>query len=500
MVAVVVLSVAVYAAFTRRYFLPNTLQPLRGHIGTLNKFRLDAMAWHAFGGLALHVAYIVGALMIWRAAPSRRLVALVWGGAVVAGLVLVAIFPVTSTDIFDYLFRGRMAAAYGANPYIAVPNLFKQDPLFATVGWPNAPSAYGPLWEILSRSMAALGGATLLPNVWLHKALAFATYLACGGVIWWLTAPQGRRVQLVASFVWLWSPLTLWEIVAAGHNDGLLILSVLLAVWAAERRRILTAVVILTVGTLLKFLPILLLPLVVVYGMRQHPTWRARLYLGTASVAIFVVLTVAAYAPYWEGPATLRNIAVRENFVTAAPWAAVSYGLRQAGPLDAINDLLVRFNLPHPANREDIIKGVSRVASTFLGIGILWQLWQIVRHRRSFYLATWSLLLWYLVLGSQWFQPWYVLWLLALLALHPERRAWGWLTAWALAGQTSYLLQFFVQPLLQRSDKALTGQHPLIQLAYCGLIFGPPLLVWSITAWNGRSRSDVEAHPTPQPA
>ncbi|MBA3944721.1 MAG: polyprenol phosphomannose-dependent alpha 1,6 mannosyltransferase MptB [Herpetosiphonaceae bacterium] len=471
---------AVYAALTWRYPLTTLLPIYRSNIGSVTKQPWIAVANLSLAGVTLYGLYLAGVLLCWRVEPTRRMVMLVWSGAILAALLLVAIYPVTSTDIFDYLFRGRIGAFYGKNPYLAVPSQFKQDPLAATVGWPNAPSAYGPLWETMSQGIAHLAGASLKVNVLLHKAVAVLTYLGCGLAIWVISRPSGRRAQLIGSFLWLWSPLALWEIVGAGHNDGLLLLAVLLGVWAAEQRRTFLAVVALTIGTLLKFLPILLLPLVVVYGMRSAHTWRSRSWIFVVSLLIFSGLTVVAYQPYWAGMRTFQNITVRENFVTTAPLAVASYWLRQAAPLKWINDLLVTLHLPHPAEVNDVVKSVSRTGSGLLGLGLLWQLWQIWRHGRGIWRASFGLLLWYLTFGSQWFEPWYVLWLIGLLALRPDRRTWSWLTAWSLGGQSSYLLQYFIQPQLSKQFGANWGaQSVKAQALFCLIIFVPPLVVWT---------------------
>ncbi|GAC1649296.1 MAG: polyprenol phosphomannose-dependent alpha 1,6 mannosyltransferase MptB [Herpetosiphon sp.] len=487
LLAVVALSLGLYGLLLQHYALLPLLPHYRSSIGSVDQNWATSTLWLAFVGTLLYAAYGIGIRVCWRILPTRRAFLVVWVGGVLAAVLLAFVYPVTSTDIFDYLFRGRLAAAYGGNPYVDLPNQYQADPLFSTLGWPNAPSAYGPLWELMSRSMAALAGASLLGNVALHKVLAVATYLACGATIYAMTKQAGRRAQLIGSFLWLWSPLTLWEIMAAGHNDGLLLLSVLLAVWAAERQSFRWAVLALTAGTLFKFLPIILLPLVVVYGMRRQRSWQKRIRLGVEAVLIFAVCTLLAYAPYWTGLRTLDNIRVREGFVTSAPLAVVSYWLRDVAPLALINRLLLVFHLPHPANGDDVIAAISRTATGFLFLGLLWQLFHVWRHWRPIWLAFFGLLLWYLVLGSQWFQPWYVLWLLGLIALRPEGRAVATITVWSLAGQSSYLLQYLLQPQLEtRYGERWGGQGVRIQALYCLIIFLPPLVAGTWMLWAGR--------------
>jgi hypothetical protein len=404
-------------------------------------------------------------LIAWRrSSDAAWLLRLAWGYALVAGTLLVLLWPINSTDLFDYIFRGRMGSHYGVNPYTVLPNRYKSDPLFKYLGWPNAPSAYGPLWELISARMAAVGDLSVWRNLLLHKAFALATFLLCGLLIARIAGEMDARARAVGSMLWLWSPLGLYEIVGMGHNDGLLILSILLAIWATEYGRHRWAAVALVVGALFKYLPLVLLPLVVVHGMRQRETWPARLRLALEIGLIALLLIVVAYWPYWEGLKTLANITVREKFLNAAPLAIVTHTLSQWWHVDIVRPI------------------ISRVGSALLGVGLLWQMWQIWRAGRGLRAASFGLFTWYLIIASQWFQPWYILWLLALLALRPSRATFGWVETWAISAQASYLIQFFILRWIGWPGNQLPAQR-----LYLLLIFVPPLVVWTIQRWRGRS-------------
>ncbi len=447
----------VYAALVLRYPLETYIAVPRANIGSLDGRNPRSAFLLASAGLLLHALYVGAVLLCWWWRPSLKLSSLVWGYALAAGTVLTLIWPVTSTDVFDYIFRGRMASHFGVNPYTTLPNRFKSDPLFTYIGWPNAPSAYGPLWELMSARMAALGGTSVWRNVLLHKALALITFLLCGWVINRIVRERSTHEQLLASMIWLWSPLALWEIPAVGHNDGLLVLSLLLAVWAIMRDSYRWATIALVVGALFKFLPAIMLPLIAAYVLRSRTTWPARIGALVEMGVITVTLVVLAYLPYWEGRHTLTNIALREKFLNAAPLAVVTHALSQWYSVDVVRPM------------------VSRVGSALLATGILWQMWRIWRHGREMRTAFFGLLTWYLVIASQWFQPWYVLWLLALLALRPSRSTFGWVAVWALSGQASYLLQYFILAWLRWPGNQLNAQ-----ILYLLLIFIPPLIVWII--------------------
>lgn len=466
-------SLLIYGGLTVRFPTEAIVNTARANVGSLTDKSGIAAFMLGIAGLALHVGYAGAVLIAWRmGANLPRL--LVWGFPIVAGIVLMFIWPITSTDIFDYIFRGWMAANYDANPYTVLPNAYKNDPLFKYIGWPNAPSAYGPLWELMSARMSAIGGMSVWTNVLLHKVLALVTFLACGLVIVRIVREWKPDLEPLAAVIWLWSPLGLWEIVAIGHNDGFLILSMLLAIWATNHNRHRWAVAALVIGALFKFLPIILIPLVAVHGLRFYPTWRARIRFVIEIAAISVVLIVLAYLPYWEGMNTLTNIFVREKFLNAAPLAILTYSLSQWWNIDTVRPI------------------ISSIGSALLGVGILWQMWQMWRYGRDMRTACFGLLVWYLIIASQWFQPWYILWLLALLALRPERLTFGWLETWAAFSQASYLLQYFILYWIEWRGNQLPAQ-----ILYLLLIFLPPLLAWMIGRRRGWSEPPSLRHPEP---
>lgn len=500
--AVLAIMVLIYVGLALTFPLAAGLPRGRLSIGTATGRSTAATLTLALVGCALYGCYVAGALLLWRG-PLPRVTHWLWIGALVAAGALAWAYPVTSTDLFDYLFRSHMLAHYGANPYLALPNQFRTDPWFRYIGWPNAPSAYGPLWEVIGVQLARWGGASLLGNVLLLKALAIGAFATSGALIQWLTRAQ--RWQQLAVYAWMWSPLALWEFAANGHNDGLLVVSLLGALVAARRNRYWVAVLALTAGALFKFLPAIFLPLVVLQWMRREQTWPRRFAVGALSLMLFAVPVALLYAPFWDLPAhfaqlnlgdklraiivggntTLRNIAVREGFLNAAPLAVVSYLLQTPAALAQINRL---FAHGKPFSAEAVRAAVSQAGTIVLLFGLGWQSWQVWRHGRALAAAFAGLLLWYILASSQWFQPWYVLWLLALYALRPQRLSWAWLTAWALAAQGSYLLQYIVFPRLH-----IQGQTLEAQLWYVVAIYGLPLLVWMWGWWQRQRRE----HPAP---
>ena len=503
----------------------------------------DANGWIglalALGVGALFLAYGAGALALaaTRAQPPRRGgLVLLLGFPLLFAALLLFVYPTTSIDIYDYLFRGRMLVRYGANTFTQVPSDFKSDPLFWFTAWRRAVTAYGPLWEGMSWLAARLAGeapgapgqtaplgvpnllagpsardAELLRLVLAYKLLGVLGFVFCGlaiGLVLRRTAPAYRWLGL---YLWLWNPLALWESAAAGHNDawmaGLIVLAVglLLArptahaeVPSAPRTRTfgrsVAAFLVLTLGGLVKYLALLVGPLLLAAALRGQPNMRARARLVTVGGLACVALVVAAYAPFWVGWGTLRNFSDRGTLFTSS-WLAVlqaPLGLSSGAP--NLLALLVPNELVQPLT---VGLGLGLLVA-----GVLWATWrawrlpgELARH------ALW-LLLWFLFLCNTWFQPWYLLWALALLAIQPWRSAAvRVVVVFCATAMLSYLAGVFLLPLLGWSPDSAEWNA----LA-SALIYLPPLLtlLWgrrvSLARRVGQLRATALRWRAPAPA
>ncbi len=226
--------------------------------------------------------------------------------AVALNAALLGLYPVDSADVFDNIIRGRMLALHGASPFYHTPAQFPEDPFYAFAAWKRFPTAYGPLWELTAAGAARLANAwgrasPIVGHVLTFKlvgVLAYAGTAALIGLHLRRTAPE-RALRGVLLFAW--NPLVLYVTAGNGHNDALMAFFVVLGfVWLARGRATL-AVLAMTAGALIKFVPALLLPVVVVAELKRLPSRRARgrtlLRLGLAGG----LLAAGFYAPFWRG-------------------------------------------------------------------------------------------------------------------------------------------------------------------------------------------------------
>ena len=441
--------------------------------------------------LLLFAGYALGALALsGKHGHVRRVSLIVLLVPVVFAALLLFVYPTTSLDVYDYLFRGRMAVRYSANNFVRVPAEFATDPLIAAqpfrfVPWHRAVTAYGPLWEAMSYSAAWLAGERpgpvpstvdpLLRQLLIaYKALGALGFFACGAAVWGSLDSKRRTLGL---YLWLWNPLVLWESVAAAHNDAWMALAVVAAVWACSARwaarpvaawqlaaRSQASFLALTVGGLIKYLALIFGPLMLAASLRRLAGWRARGMLVGLAIVLCAGTVALAYAPFWQGQATFRNFSDRGTLFYATWLSAFQAGIGDLGLL----------------SREVAQWIASSLATALLAGGVVWSAWRgwrapehIARH------ALW-LLLWFLLICNPWFQPWYLLWAMALAAVQPERgRVVAAVVVFCLTATLSYVAGSFLLPAIGwKSDSA--AWNLLLAL----LIYVPPLAILA-AGWVG---------------
>ncbi|HZD55430.1 MAG TPA: hypothetical protein VE136_01805, partial [Anaerolineales bacterium] len=103
--------------------------------------------WLLLATFGIQIGLYVTGWRLARRARGRGAWAIVIGGSLVSASILIFMFPIGATDLFDYIVHGRIFRLYGGNPFFNVGRQLASDPFFPYMGWPDWPSVYGPLWE-----------------------------------------------------------------------------------------------------------------------------------------------------------------------------------------------------------------------------------------------------------------------------------------------------------------------------------------------------------------
>jgi len=218
--------------------------------------------------------------------PKNTLLTILIGGALFR-LVLVPLDPPRlSTDIYRYIWDGRLQGA-GINPYLYVP----VDPRLAGLRddciYPNinrreyAHTIYPPVAQIffyvvtrVTQSIPGFKGVLVLLDL-VTMGLVAATLRAIG-------KPAERVI------VYAWHPLPVYEFGGSGHIDALMICFIALALFARAHQKFGIAGFALGAATLVKFIPVVLLPAI-------YRRWDKKMPIA------FMTTIVVCYLPYVLG-------------------------------------------------------------------------------------------------------------------------------------------------------------------------------------------------------
>lgn len=403
-------------------------------------------------------------------------------GAVMMAALLPA-HPWYSRDVYHYIASMRVLYAHGHNPYIVPPDAIRGDQLTSLADWGWLPSPYGPVWTALTAVPALIGLGSGSATAYLLGFKALAAVCALGSA--WLAGATAERLRpgtrTLGMVLVAWNPLLVLHAAGDAHNDAAMLLFISAAAYLAVRGWPVRASCALAAGALVKFVPVLLLPLLfaAIWRSQQRPHRRRE----AALVALVVpVAAVLAYLPFWDGWHTLRPSLDEGSYLTTSPQAALA--------------VLISGGLP-----GESIGGTLAAASRLLVLPLL--LVCVVRVRpgeRLVQAGAISLLLW-LALATPWFMPWYALWPLALAAAVPWRRGLLALTLALTAG--ALFLPAVTSYLMPMSGQG--ASWPLLHVLGVGVVWGPVALtaavLWLPRRWakwtEARSSRSVAADRLP---
>jgi hypothetical protein len=182
---------------------------------------------------------------------------LVLGVAVVLRAALLFGPPLLSSDVYRYVWDGRVQDA-GINPYLYLP----VDPALAglrdTAIYPHinradyAPTIYPPAAQVIFAAVSAISDGVFA----MKAAMVAFEVLAIACLMRILVKLRRPPAQVL---IYAWNPVALWEFAGSGHVDAAAVGLVGLALlWRASGHRMGLAGLALGAATLVKFLPAVL--------------------------------------------------------------------------------------------------------------------------------------------------------------------------------------------------------------------------------------------------
>ncbi len=337
--------------------------------------------------------------------------------------------PFLTDDHFRYLWDGLLQTR-GINPYRyapADPALSGiDDALRAQVNHPNVTTIYPPIAQMVFALVALTSTGYLgLKLIWLTCDAGIAALI-------YRLVPNERRLH--ALILYWWSPLVVIEVAWNAHLDLLGVLPLVTALWLARRapvRSIALGSAIAAAG-LVKYFAVALLPAATRIGRPFRTAFAfsvavAVLYLPYASAGGRLFTGLGTYAGSWRFNDGLYHIL---NWI--APW-------------------------PHAA------KAVAAAVVLFIVVQSARNEWTI--EKAAFWVTGAILML------SPTVHPWYLLWMVPLVAIRPNR-AWLYLSG-------SVFLAYY--GLATYRAEGLWLEPWWIKLA----IYGPFFILLAVDSWRG---------------
>jgi len=403
----------------------------------------------AFVGLGLLYLFAYRTV---RQSQSRAAWVVVIFSNLLFALTFLLIAPFDAADIYDNISHGRISGIYGANPYQQVIADYPQDPFHDYAAWKRAPSAYGPIWELLAGLAAKLAGDGIIANVLTFKFLVGFFHLASVGFIWLFLRKTQPDLALAGVLLLAWNPVVLYEVWGNGHNDMAMAIWILLAIWLMSLRRYSSAVLSLTIGALIKFIPILLIPVALVIGWREQKRLGDRVVFLSKTAGAVIIIVVLAYYPFWTG-GNLLSVTRRAHLFTTSIPAIIYRALQPVLGIDPASYL------------------VTLGALGVLGLFVLYQSLRQLPSKpdnHPFIMSAFSILTFYLMVTCLWFQQWYGLWVITLAALLPKhaRRLALFFGFWVISKQLIFA-PVLVRHIQHRPEWAV-GLEALLTLGVLG--------------------------------
>ncbi|UCG11289.1 MAG: hypothetical protein JSU72_12115 [Deltaproteobacteria bacterium] len=320
---------------------------------------------------------------------SLLLVILLFG--VFFRLCLVRTSPELSSDIYRYVWDGRVQAR-GINPYLHPPSSeslssLRDEAIYPHINRKPYPTIYPAGAQIFFLLAFKIVGDS--PQGF-KAILIFFDLLTMVVLIAFL---KGFRVEKARFIVYAWNPLVIFEIAHSGHLEGLMVFLVVLAWFLHSTNRRTLGVLSLACASATKIYPALLLPTFINRGERIRV------------LSVFLGSILILHLPYLSAG---RKIVGFLPVYLKSPYESFNLGLKY---------FLMRT---FPSSDHFFLTKI------FVGIVLAVSLAVFFKQKDKKAVLKYSYILisMQLIFVPAALHPWYVVWLIPLLAFYPSP---GWL-------------------------------------------------------------------------
>jgi hypothetical protein len=331
----------------------------------------------------------VGLALVIRARTNHWTLNIIIVFAILFRLSVVFSAPELSTDVYRYVWDGRVQGA-GINPYRYVPKApelahLRDDDVYPNINRADyARTIYPPVAQMVFLAATRFSDSV----IWMKGFITLFDVASFWLILKLISFAGLRRERLIA---YAWHPVIIWEFAGNGHVDAVMIFFLALALVSRYQKRDTLTGVFLGLATLTKLYPVLLFP-----ALQRRWNYRMPLaLLGTV---------VVGYLPY---------VSAGRHVLGFLPGYAKEEGLVNGSRFFVLD--LVR-TLPGMSEAP-----VNAFIVLALGILIALAIWALLRKEKNphdFLVPAFAIALAFTILLSPHY-AWYFSWLIPFICFVP---------------------------------------------------------------------------------
>ncbi len=220
--------------------------------------------------------------------------------------IFIFMLPWTSSDIFYYMGVGELNSVYGQNPYyVTMEEYYEQnseviqDDTIMQQGvnnyWAETTVVYGPIAQIIFSALTKISFQNIDFCLIIFKFVNVIFHILNCYLIYKIT----KKLKFV--IIYGLNPFVFLEFIGNVHNDIILVFFILLSIYfLIKKKKILLSVLFLAIATGVKYVAILLLPVIVIYHFRKEEKLGIRFLRCIQYGVIFIAIFVVEYIVYFR--------------------------------------------------------------------------------------------------------------------------------------------------------------------------------------------------------
>lgn len=231
----------------------------------------------------------------------------------IVSVIFILMLPWTSSDIFYYMGVGELDSVYNQNPYyVTMENFYgnskeKIDDEILIQGannfWSNTIVVYGPVAQFIFKILTKISFKNINLCLIMFKIANVLIHILNCYLIFKITK------KMKFTLIYGLNPFIFIEFIGNVHNDIIVVFFILLSLhYLIDKKRILPSLVFLSVATGIKYFTILLLPLVILYYIKDVKKIGKRIVKCIEYGIIFLVLYLLQYVMYYKDMTVLISM------------------------------------------------------------------------------------------------------------------------------------------------------------------------------------------------